>query len=466
MEASERDGVPMSDSMMPADAVPRSAGPSDNSPGMVKRIAITLLVPVLVLLAARVPLPGYMLDQMKSVPGFKPDLFGALALGLNPVLSAFWTVELAALVVPGWRQLRIGGFAGRERLQKATGLVAFVFAGIQSFGVALYSQDAQLLPAGPQYRLYIVVALMTGTFLIWWLAGVIGRHGTANGFSVLIAGTGIASLVEQSAPAIRVQLLADEPILMPLLMAVAVLALGFALFRRSAPSSAANHAELRLREPSSGLVPLTVAAALVGLPAALAKAGVLPLGPRDDLLHGTIKTVTLVVLVVVLTPLFTWLFNRPTAVAQVWTRLHPAAEGTKANWLLGPMLRTGAFLVSMLLLAAMAEGHGIPIDAVTLLVLVAVVSDIIDEARARRELGKAAAAWPVHQVYAVDAAVAALREANIPVFPRGLRHRCLWHFFAPFVPVELLVPEKELDNATNILRPLLLGKTITPPSES
>ena len=47
----------------------------------------------------------------------------------------------------------------------------------------------------------------------------------------------------------------------------------------------------------------------------------------------------------------------------------------------------------------------------------------------------------------------ALSAAGIPAFPRGRRHRTLWNFFAPFVPVEILVPIEHAPRAEALLVP-------------
>ena len=63
-------------------------------------------------------------------------------------------------------------------------------------------------------------------------------------------------------------------------------------------------------------------------------------------------------------------------------------------------------------------------------------------ARTKRELRRGASpgARRLYRVYAAEPALQALAAAGIPAFPRALRYRSLFHFFAPWAPVELLVP--------------------------
>jgi len=46
---------------------------------------------------------------------------------------------------------------------------------------------------------------------------------------------------------------------------------------------------------------------------------------------------------------------------------------------------------------------------------------------------------------------------RIPAALRGLHFHQLWHFFAPYVPIEILVPEAQGWAATELLDPLLGG---------
>ena len=83
------------------------------------RLLVTIAGPIAVYLSARVVLPGIDPDWMQqfgAMGGTSEPIVGLFSLGLAPVFVAFFLVELAALIVPSWRRLRIGGPVGRAKL--------------------------------------------------------------------------------------------------------------------------------------------------------------------------------------------------------------------------------------------------------------------------------------------------------------------------------------------------------------
>src|SRR5262245_12603577 len=167
--------------------------------GLWLRLAITVLVPALVAgLASKVPLPRLDHGEMErrfgwyaSDAGWAPSVF---SLGPAPVASAFFLVELAALCVPRWRRLRIGGPAGRQRLWVATGRLAAALAVIQGLGIALYLQHMDVLERPVALsRLIIVFSMAGGTALLVLIARVLDRFALTGGFSLLVTAFLIAS---------------------------------------------------------------------------------------------------------------------------------------------------------------------------------------------------------------------------------------------------------------------------------
>ena len=91
-------------------------------------------------------------------------------------------------------------------------------------------------------------------------------------------------------------------------------------------------------------------------------------------------------------------------------------------------------------------------------ILVAVARDLRGEAGFRRRAAvPLVTALPVHRVYAVEPALQALAAAGIPAFPRALRYRTLFHFFAPWAPVEILVPADRVQVAEEICVRVVVG---------
>ena len=60
----------------------------------------------------------------------------------------------------------------------------------------------------------------------------------------------------------------------------------------------------------------------------------------------------------------------------------------------------------------------------------------------------------MHRLYLLPIMLKALEAEGIPAFARGRRNRTLWNFFAPWVPVDILVPVDRASRAEAILGPL------------
>jgi hypothetical protein len=84
-------------------------------------------------------------------------------------------------------------------------------------------------------------------------------------------------------------------------------------------------------------------------------------------------------------------------------------------------------------------------------VVTAVILDLVAEWRFRRRHGALVPVWPLHRLYAVDPALDLLHAAGIPAHPRSVHARTLLQFFAPYLPVDLLVPEADAARARALL---------------
>jgi hypothetical protein len=84
-----------------------------------------------------------------------------------------------------------------------------------------------------------------------------------------------------------------------------------------------------------------------------------------------------------------------------------------------------------------------------LAVIMAAAQDLWTEARARAG-GPLVPAWSLHAVYTVEPVLEALAAAGIPACARARRFRALFHFFAPFAPIEIMVPSALTAEATDV----------------
>lgn len=80
-------------------------------------------------------------------------------------------------------------------------------------------------------------------------------------------------------------------------------------------------------------------------------------------------------------------------------------------------------------------------------VVLAVASDGWGEIRARAGAPALVSVCALHRMYLVEPALRALSSAGIVAHARARRYRMLFHFFAPWTPVEVLVPPERAAEA-------------------
>lgn len=85
-------------------------------------------------------------------------------------------------------------------------------------------------------------------------------------------------------------------------------------------------------------------------------------------------------------------------------------------------------------------------------VVVAIATDLVAEWQARKTSGPLVPVWRSHWVPDADYAQSLLAEERIPCVLRGVHHRVLTRFFAPYVPIDVLVPECRAEEALVHLR--------------
>jgi preprotein translocase subunit SecY len=440
------------------------------------RIALTVGAPVVVYAATQVPLP--FVSAHPSMGGFggmfeSPQAVhvGVLALGLMPAITALLIVEVAALIVPRWRPLRIGGPDGRRALYRSVLALTLAITLLQSYFMLRYLQSARMAEGGLD-GVAITLTLIGGTFALLGLARAIDRYGLGNGFAVLTAGSALLAVMDPGGIGRRLLFLLDEG---PARLAGYLLAVGgmaLVTWRVLTEHQRRPIDALGLRAPASGLAPLELAATVLVVPATLANFGV-ALGPLASVGPGARGYLALqLALVAAGCVLFVRLFNRPARVAETIARFSDAPEtidqaALRAHvTLLGrhAALKSAAFLAAVVLGTHWAErmGQGLMMEirsttgasllpeAMLAVVVTAVLMDVIGEWRARtgQEL---LAVWPLHRLYAVDPAIARLAAAGITAYPRGVYLRTLLQFFGPWVPVELLVPKDRAAEAQTLL---------------
>jgi hypothetical protein len=412
-------------------------------------------------LVGRVPIMALNLDVPAGVD-FDPSTFGLFCLGVMPIVSAALLVEIAAVVVPRWRPLRHGGYPGRSRLWTATSALALALAAMQAFLFLRWmSSTPPTMGVAPETlfaKSLVLVVPVVGLFVLLRLAELIDRRGTGHGLSVLIVAFTLPTVVKGLAGVVRRRIDSGDRIEGFVMLAVMLLvALVVSVARRPSHGWEKHPPRPELLTPAGGSLPFLAASLVLSFPVALSAFVHIEGWPRV----GTpLHTTLLVLLLVGFSALFTWLLNRPRRVAELWRRgpgqldeptaLDAARAANRRGF--GRALAVGLALAGLAWLGLQVH---LALETVILVVMGCVALDVRAELHFRRDHGAVTAVWPIHRTYAVGPALSGLAAAGIPAFPRALRHGALLSFWAPYVPVEILVPAPRAEEAQALMRALM-----------
>ena len=136
---------------------------------------------------------GGMLGMLNMFSGGSLERFSIFAIGIMPYISASIIVQLASEIMPSLKALKKEGEAGRRVITKYTRYGTVLLALLQSFGVATFVYQQNIVVAS-QLEFYVstVVCLVTGTMFLMWLGEQMTERGIVNGISLIIT-AGIAA---------------------------------------------------------------------------------------------------------------------------------------------------------------------------------------------------------------------------------------------------------------------------------
>lgn len=445
------------DSVWKAPEAALSSREAQLGPPPYRRLAVTLAAPVVYFALTRLPIPTLGQDalaHLATIPGYDPLTTSLASLGITPLVSAFLIVELVAMVVRPWSHLRTSGPAGRRKLNTAVYLLAFVLTSVQSSLLATNLQA--LVPGTP--LLATAACIASTTFLLAGLASAVDRFGLGGGYPVLIGAAALPAaygLGRSLLDSVQRNLLAPMYVALVLVVLVGTAGVAVLVLRLGKTRTPG----LALRAPACGILPIGMATGLLTMPATLSSLSGTSGELTAELHPGSIAYwIAVVILTAVFAALGSWLFNRPTLVGDAIVRVtegrrEPAAESAREQ--LGAVIAVSiVFLLGLVIASGLlvwVVAGALTFDLLTAVVVTALVFDLVREWRFRRIVPNAVRTWPIHRVYAVAPALLALERAGIPAHPRSLRLRTLYQFFAPEVPIDLLVPSSRQEEARRIL---------------
>ncbi len=460
------------------------------------RLAITLLLPLVLVMAGQwVLLPG-MEDLVGTVARRGVDFFGnarqnvsIFALGIMPVITAYGIVELAAFLVPRWSGLRHGNRQGRLKLGRAARIVAIVLAALEAWMIvkqidaldAITGMNAELPSA------WLVVATLVGGVCVQLVvAEIISRQGIANGYVLLLVVESINALRGSLFASLQKETLlgnVDRRLVADVVLVFALPAVATWVALRNGdrvhggvtldPAGAAGGGAGPYRAaralavapwvpvPASSLSPYPTAIALLTLPSTLLLVLHIRGAPRElfDSINSPVPfTIGLVVVTGGLAIGLARLLHRPREMAEVAGRVG-FAGGDEATVKAEAALRAAmapTLLFFATLVAVWTASRALPVSSPVMFMplLVALVMDVRSSLR-HTDLY---AVWQERRVSAVPVVRAVLAAEGIDAKVRGLGVLSLLQAFAPYAPVEILVAEADAARATSLLRHVFLGE--------
>ena len=158
------------------------------------RLAATAGGAAAFLMLRHVQLP---LLDLRGFGGEVPTVVSVGALGLEPILFAWIAVEIAAVLVPRWRSLRV---TNRATLDRASVALAVVIAVVEAVGSARSLEAIRVganrvaLVLGAAFIVPIVATLVGGVCVALAISWFIDQRGVGRGLSILLAADALTSL--------------------------------------------------------------------------------------------------------------------------------------------------------------------------------------------------------------------------------------------------------------------------------
>jgi preprotein translocase subunit SecY len=174
-------------------------------PDLRRKLIITLIILVIFRLAAHVPVPGILPEELSKIfasnqllgllnmfSGGAMASFSVMAMGVYPYITASIIMQLLQPLIPALEELSKEGEAGQNKLNQYMLLVTIPLAALQGFSQATLLQRAGALQNFGLARATLLPTLATlatltaGTMFAIWLGELIDEEGIGNGISLII----------------------------------------------------------------------------------------------------------------------------------------------------------------------------------------------------------------------------------------------------------------------------------------
>jgi len=173
-----------------------------------KKLLFIFLLLLIYRLGSAIPLPGINLDALYDARHGMPvdwdpvmtlfamlggDIGSIFSMGIAPYITASIIMQLLTYAIPQLSQMQKEGEDGRKKIGQITRYMAVALATLQASATVFSYRSHPIIGGASLFRygnmmVYIVavLAMVTGTIFIMWLAELLTEKGIGNGASFLI----------------------------------------------------------------------------------------------------------------------------------------------------------------------------------------------------------------------------------------------------------------------------------------
>nr|YP_009257589.1 protein translocase subunit SecY [Coeloseira compressa]ANH09672.1 protein translocase subunit SecY [Coeloseira compressa] len=163
------------------------------------KIFVTTLILLVARLGIFIPIPGIdhnalnnnltnnsIISFLNIFSGGGFSVLGIFALGIVPYINASIVIQLLIKIIPELETLqKEEGESGRNKITQITRYLTFIWAIIQSSGIALWVKP-YVFNWNPEFIIELILTLTVGSIITMWFAETITEFGLGNGPSILI----------------------------------------------------------------------------------------------------------------------------------------------------------------------------------------------------------------------------------------------------------------------------------------
>jgi preprotein translocase subunit SecY len=447
-----------------------------------KRILYSIGFVLLWRVLVSIPVTGVNLEALEKFfqkPGHELPftVFSLISLGVMPYLTAYMIVEILSLFIRPLKSWRIEGYSGRLKIRKVALLATFLLALWQGYGVAhglegMVGTIGEKIVRSPglSFRLISALTLTAGTFLTIWIADLISKKGIGHGISVLILTSYAGSIffhIPEIKSLFRGYRISPVSFLLLSLIIIPILALvGF--MERSKRKiqvrfNDGTEAYIPLKLTSAGTTPVEWASMLIMLPTTVL---IFTKTTHFQWLMGALARTGFwyfiidAVVIIFLYYLFTSFFYDPKQmIAKLKNKrasvVSPPGEKDEGyiDKSLESMIPVGAlYLIFIVFIPKIfSRFSGFILEGTVLIIAVAIILDLVEEVRIRRQGGNLVKIAELHDVPMAGLVKSLLEQKGLPCYLRGYYHRALLYFFGPYIEISVLVPEDRVVDAREVI---------------